>query len=70
MAIVLTNHPHIVAARPPRRIRKLKPDPKITRVIVGPLERVRPTISEEEYKARGDAADQLFRKLVRWASQK
>jgi hypothetical protein len=32
---VLTNNPHIVIARPPRRIRKAKPGPKITRVIVG-----------------------------------
>jgi hypothetical protein len=85
---VLTNHPHIVIARPPKRTRKPKPGPKISRVIVGPHEPApspsptapgepatkpavivgrepAPPMSEEEYKARGDAADQLFREMVR-----
>lgn len=35
---MLTSHPHIVIARPPRRIRKSKPGPKIIRYIVGPNE--------------------------------
>jgi hypothetical protein len=35
---VLTNHLLIVIARAPRRTRKPKPGPKITRVIVGPRE--------------------------------
>jgi hypothetical protein len=99
MAIVLTDKPHIVIARAPRRIRKKPAGPKLTRIIVGPYEdelrpalppeadaartkpaakpaavivgqRAGPTISEEEYKARGDAADRLFRDLVRRASKK
>jgi hypothetical protein len=89
---VLTNHPHIVIARAPRRARKKPAGPKLTRIIVGPREpppppvaevhaargkpaakpaavivgrKAEPPISEEEYKARGDAADRLFREMVR-----
>ncbi|MBV8521419.1 MAG: hypothetical protein JOY71_04700 [Acetobacteraceae bacterium] len=61
---MLTNHPYIVIARPPRRIREPKAGPKLTRVIVGPRERM-PEISQEECERRGAAADQLWRELVR-----
>jgi hypothetical protein len=87
---VLTDNPHIVIARPPRRERKPKPGPKITRVIVGPHEherapspevrgkpaakpaavivgrKVAPPIPEEERDhARAEAAERLWRELVR-----
>jgi hypothetical protein len=61
---MLTDKPGIVIARPPSRIRKLNASPKLTRVIVGPRERV-PEISQDEYERRGAAADQLWREMVR-----
>jgi hypothetical protein len=56
MATMLIDKPHIAIARPPRRTRKPKPAPKLTRVIVG--RRVAPEVPAE-------AADRLSRELVR-----
>lgn len=51
---MLTNHPHIVIARPPPRARKLKPGPNFTRVIVGPREHeLAPRLPPEDH-ARGE----------------
>jgi hypothetical protein len=85
---VLTNHPHIVIARAPKRTRKPKAKQPWSGRIVGPHEPApspssaapgkpaaksavivgresAPTISEEEYRRRGDAADRLWREMVR-----
>jgi hypothetical protein len=76
---VLTNKPHIVIARPPRRIRKAaKLGPKITRVIVGPREpEAKPAAvivgrkvatdvpAAKRYHAPAEAAERLWKELVR-----
>jgi hypothetical protein len=64
MLAMLTDRPSIVIARPPRRIRKPKPGPKITRVIVG--RESAPAIPEEERDhARAEAVERLWREMVR-----
>jgi hypothetical protein len=77
-----TDNPYIVIARPPRRIRKPKPGPKITGVIVGPLEpsakpaqiivgrKVTPEPPAERDHVPAEAAERLWHELVRRASRK
>ena len=52
-----------------RRIKKPKPGPKLTRVIVGPREPAPPPLPEE-YEARGRKTDELLQDMIRRASQK
>jgi hypothetical protein len=62
---MLTDKPHIVIARPPRRIRKPSPKPaKPAAVIVG--RKVAPAPPEEERDhAPAEAAERLWREMVR-----
>jgi hypothetical protein len=57
---MLTDRPHIVIAKAPKRI-KLRSKPKITRYIVGR----NPQEDADRDYAAGDAADRLFKEMVR-----
>ena len=61
---MLTDNPHIVIARPPRRIRKAQPAAKPAAVIVG-RKAPPPTPEEERDHAPAEAAERPGPELVR-----
>ena len=60
---MLTDNPHIVIARPPRRIRKAQPPAKPAAVIFG--RKAPPTPEEERDHAPAEAAERPGPELVR-----
>ena len=63
---MLTDNPHIVHARPPKRTKpKRKPGAKPASVIVGPR---KVAAEPDDGHARAEAADRLWRELVRRAT--
>jgi hypothetical protein len=59
---MLTKHPNIVYALPPKRIRrKPKPTAKLTSIIVG---HSKPSaMAEDDHRRTGEAADRLWHEL-------